>query len=958
MAQPTPYTRQTDFSDYQDANPSDPLVGTDLDLELDSIKITLDEILTNLALIQRDDTKLGNNTVHKDAFDEDALNLIGGSAGWTPKGDWTTSTSYSAKDMVRQSDATYVAIEDHTSGTFATDLAAGKWLALTNSQIRVASDDDSEGFLADKVVAGPGTALAEKDSGGDKTLEVSASDNHWYAVDSGSADAYVVTLDPAPTSYVAGMVVRFKTTNANTGASTINVNGIGVASIKRKRDGGDLQSGDIVSGPVYTLVYDGSNFRLDSEQQASSSEFGSVKFPVAVSEGGTGATTASGARTALGALEDTFDDDLADDSSASKGDALIGYKRTETGGVARTLHAWMQDQAFNVKDFGAEGDGSTDDTTAIQAAIDAAETAGGGIVYFPPGTYKLTAALDLKAKVILRGVGRLSRIEQHSISNVPVIQAQGSRDTGESNTLASDASPGDLTITLSTNKGANFSADDWAIIRSDDSMWTGNSQNTAEFVRVKSVASDTITLETPLALSYTTGNNAELQKVTFVNSPQIEDLELSNTDPVNNLANVVQFVWCLFPAARNIYIDGNDNERAGIAFFACLGHTVNGYTIEDGASSATKLGYAISEAGLNMAGTFSNIVASRVRHLYTSLNSGTTIPDGVSMHATISNAKAVDSRGAGFDTHEEALGTTFSLCEVAGGDFVGFQIRGRDITLNACRARDLIGAGVWVVDDQVEGTTIQGFSARRTNSGTDVESSIDWTERGAIHDEGIDTVVAACRTEKSGGPGILQSDSGDNAVYCGNIVRDPCQLASTNTFGMGSEVTVAASVLISGNRIRATDTNMDEGVKIADADVDGLVFGNHVTGEQTEKISLNQTPASLNYGGQLLGIGNNIVATLVSGDLDLKKVSGSVISVAAESSTTDNMDTVSGAPVGSIVMIRRDGSDTITVRHNTAGTGLPILLNGATNATLDSSLKIITLLKLNTSNWIEISRNF
>jgi hypothetical protein len=41
-------------------------------------------------------------------------------------------------------------------------------------------------------------------------------------------------------------------------------------------------------------------------------------------------------------------------------------------------------QVFNVKSFGARGDGKTDDTTAIQSAINAA---GQGIVYFPPGTY-------------------------------------------------------------------------------------------------------------------------------------------------------------------------------------------------------------------------------------------------------------------------------------------------------------------------------------------------------------------------------------------------------------------------------------------------------------------------------------------------------------------------------------------------------------------------------------------
>src|SRR4051812_42530912 len=42
---------------------------------------------------------------------------------------------------------------------------------------------------------------------------------------------------------------------------------------------------------------------------------------------------------------------------------------------------------YNVKDFGAIGNGVADDTLAIQSAIDAAHAAGGGSVYVPNGTY-------------------------------------------------------------------------------------------------------------------------------------------------------------------------------------------------------------------------------------------------------------------------------------------------------------------------------------------------------------------------------------------------------------------------------------------------------------------------------------------------------------------------------------------------------------------------------------------
>ncbi|UZE21576.1 putative Ig domain-containing protein [Pseudomonas sp. B21-056] len=67
---------------------------------------------------------------------------------------------------------------------------------------------------------------------------------------------------------------------------------------------------------------------------------------------------------------------------------------------------------FNVQNFGAKGDGITDDTAAIQAAIDAAAAAGGGQVYVPAGTYIVSAGeepsdgcLMLKSNVHLYGDG-------------------------------------------------------------------------------------------------------------------------------------------------------------------------------------------------------------------------------------------------------------------------------------------------------------------------------------------------------------------------------------------------------------------------------------------------------------------------------------------------------------------------------------------------------------------------
>lgn len=83
-----------------------------------------------------------------------------------------------------------------------------------------------------------------------------------YSADTGAADAYVVTLAPAATAYTAGMPVRFIATNANTGASTIDVNGLGAKSIKLQGNSDDPAAGDIGANQVIELFYDGTVFQI------------------------------------------------------------------------------------------------------------------------------------------------------------------------------------------------------------------------------------------------------------------------------------------------------------------------------------------------------------------------------------------------------------------------------------------------------------------------------------------------------------------------------------------------------------------------------------------------------------------------------------------------------------------------------------------------------------------------
>ena len=107
-------------------------------------------------------------------------------------------------------------------------------------------------------------------------------------------------------AYAAGQVFRFISAGANTGATTININTIGAKSIV-KLNGSALVSGDIPSGAILSVAYDGTNFQLQSTLGVSSFSAGATGLTPSTAttgavtlagvlgklNGGTGALTAS-----------------------------------------------------------------------------------------------------------------------------------------------------------------------------------------------------------------------------------------------------------------------------------------------------------------------------------------------------------------------------------------------------------------------------------------------------------------------------------------------------------------------------------------------------------------------------------------------------------------------------------------------------------------------------------------
>jgi hypothetical protein len=81
--------------------------------------------------------------------------------------------------------------------------------------------------------------------------------------------------------------------------------------------------------------------------------------------------------------------------------------------LTKATYSMIEGATVNVLDYGADKTGVTDSTAAIQAAINAANSAGGGCVYFPSGVYTIgtTTYLTLQSNVSLMGDGPSSQLK-------------------------------------------------------------------------------------------------------------------------------------------------------------------------------------------------------------------------------------------------------------------------------------------------------------------------------------------------------------------------------------------------------------------------------------------------------------------------------------------------------------------------------------------------------------------
>lgn len=184
------------------------------------------------------------------------------------------------------------------------------------------------------------------------TIPLSQANAHNWANASGT-DTYTATLTPALTAYTAGNCFLVKFANANTGASTINFNGLGAKTLKKA--GAALAASDIINNGVYLIGYDGTDFHL----------LGAGGSGTGVTDGDKGDITVSGSGT-------TWNIDNGVVSLAKMADvatSTVFYRKTASTGAPE-----VQTLATLKTDLGLTGTNSGDQTITLSGVVSGSGT--------------------------------------------------------------------------------------------------------------------------------------------------------------------------------------------------------------------------------------------------------------------------------------------------------------------------------------------------------------------------------------------------------------------------------------------------------------------------------------------------------------------------------------------------------------------------------------------------------
>ncbi len=397
--------------------------------------------------------------------------------------------------------------------------------------------------------------------------------------------------------------------------------------------------------------------------------------------------------------QDVYHSDLTEETDHDDSHQLLGWNAS---GLGRRFDTRNLGPLVNVKYHGATGDGATDDTTAIQAALDAAD---GKEVYVPAGQYRVNGLawnedndLKITGPGVLLVAGNTNGLEidmplgaaqtVSSVSNVNSSTAANSPTVSQLSVTGHGWVRGDV-IKLISN-GAHSDVKGITSIKGE--ICTVMLVVDANTVRVNKQLESISTSEALVVARKLSSRKVDLD---------VRVAEFgSQVTPHSGSPWYVRVSGAVEP---NIRIRAKTAHHNILSLDCCLGGTadVSAQEADDDESNAV-FGYGIRLGGASV-GTKVTVNGGPFRHAFTTKDAdGTTFDSsdeskfyvfGRAIDCVVHDSVVVGCHRAAFDTHPLAQRIRFENChaihsgisdETNGSLPIGFQLRGRDLTLSNC----------------------------------------------------------------------------------------------------------------------------------------------------------------------------------------------------------------------------------------------------------------------------------
>lgn len=370
-----------------------------------------------------------------------------------------------------------------------------------------------------------------------------------------------------------------------------------------------------------------------------------------------------------GRVDEAAASDLASGSNA--GSAGAPFPRTPdemNGGVTPVS---LQFPVGNVRRYGATGDGVTDDSASIQAAVNASLT-----VHFPAGNYLVRRKVDLRSGSSLNGDGAATLKTDGTSYILSAVGRIGSRHS-----LRSDVKRGDIKISASSTTGSSYKSAGGYFLQSDKLPLGHAVHRSGELGVVSSVNQDEVHVAGSVLADYSVTDKAMAAPVAFVENISIRGLRLSNDNYASNPTRATSALIYL-EFVRDFRISEcalQKNNSSGIAVFNCVSGVIADNTIgqlHDSGSGILGYGVQIGFSSQNI--TVSGNTFTECRHAVTT-GTGTkasrTPNYGVSRGLAIVGNSISNCSHSGLDTHEDSDGVTISGNTVIACKPVGIHVR-------------------------------------------------------------------------------------------------------------------------------------------------------------------------------------------------------------------------------------------------------------------------------------------